>query len=93
MEEKAKARIFEHCPRILDTFLMLLLVFTFLTFGAYGQDITGRVVGTVTDNSGAVPNAEVSITNRVQAYLVSREQTARVNTLLHSCPWGAIRSG
>jgi hypothetical protein len=62
MEKKVRTRNCEHCPRTL--YLMALLVFTFLTFGAYGQDITGRVVGTVTDNSGAVlPNAEVSITN------------------------------
>jgi Carboxypeptidase regulatory-like domain/TonB-dependent Receptor Plug Domain len=64
MEKTAKTRRYEHCPQSLRTFGVLALVFASLTFGAYGQDITGRIVGTVRDNAGAVvPNAEVSITN------------------------------
>jgi len=64
MEKTGKTRIREHCPRSFHTLFMLGLVFAFLTAGAYGQDITGRVLGTVTENTGAVvPNAEVSITN------------------------------
>ncbi len=63
MEKVARTTQYELCPWIVRA-VKMVLIFTFLTMGAHAQDITGRVVGTVTDNTGAVvPNADVSITN------------------------------
>ena len=94
MEKKVKTRICEHCPGILYTFLMLVLVFTFLTFGAYGQDITGRVVGTVTENTGAViPNADISITNEGTGILSKSRTNSKGEYTFAFVPLGSYRVG
>ena len=46
------------------SFLFLLFLFGFLSGGVAAQNITGAILGTVTDASGAViPGAKVTITN------------------------------
>lgn len=63
MKKAGKTTRLEFSPRLLYTVGMLALIFTFAT-ASHAQDITGRVVGTVTDNTGAVVlNADVSIIN------------------------------
>jgi len=57
-----KSRVVPHWRRVLATIGVVLFV---LVLSAFGQAITGRLVGTVQDASKAViPAAEVSITNQ-----------------------------
>ncbi len=45
-------------------FFVSVLICSFFTLGLFGQDASGRVIGTVTDQTGAVvPNARVVVTN------------------------------
>jgi hypothetical protein len=73
-EEASKRRrqVYQGAWRMFET---VALAFMFLALGSYAQDITGRVVGTVTDSAGAVvPNAEVALINE-NTHVQSQQRT------------------
>lgn len=54
----------------------LLMLASFFVFSVFGQEITGSIVGTVTDSTGAVvPGASVTIADQAKGDLVVRSVT------------------
>jgi len=74
-----------------------ILVFTAIVLlatvpAAYGQAITGRIVGTVQDpNQGAVPNAKVTITNQSTGISSEFQTDSQGNYIAPSLPSGVYK--
>ncbi|MCI0392733.1 MAG: TonB-dependent receptor [Acidobacteria bacterium] len=76
------------CRRITLATVALLT----LTSLAYGQAITGRLVGTVQDaNQGAVPNAKVTVTNQNTGISWELQTDSQGNYIAPSLPSGAYK--